>query len=210
MSRKSVVLPRGLVALRPKSLQAEESVASEPAATEPAPRAAIPAIDLKAVQRKAYERGFSHAIEEKGGAYDAATAALQSAAAALHAARSQDESALADFAVRLACSIAQEVVVATIESEAHDVRGMVRRVLQEALPDLGGGEVTLEGHPEDLALLPNDMRQGATLVHPQPDSSLPRGSFRVVGGDAEFYSGIWDRFEAIQGRMLSEVGHDPA
>lgn len=211
MSRKSVVLPKGLVALRPRMSSSDAGTqATVEESVETGTRHALPAIDLKAVQRKAYERGFEHALEQKGAAYDAATSALVQAASVLQDARSKDAAALSEFAVRLACSIAEDLVATTIDEEAHDVRGMARRILDEAMPDLGGGEVTLEGHPDDLALLPNDLRHGTTMVHPHPDPSAPRGTFRVVGGDAEFYSRISDRLDAIRDRMIQEVTDGPA
>ena len=218
MSRKSVVLPRGLVAVRPRvaiesaaiDVGGADSEGVPSSATELPSRSALPAIDLKAVQRRAYERGVAHALEQKGGVYDGACDAMAQAASSLREARNRDAQLLSDFAVRLACSIASELVATTVDAEEHDVRGMVRRVLEDAMPDLGTGEVTLEGHPEDLALLPSDLSHGAKTVNPQPDPALPRGAYRVVGGDAEFYSGLSERLDAIRDRLIREATDGPA
>ncbi|NRA95475.1 MAG: hypothetical protein HRU14_04630 [Planctomycetes bacterium] len=214
MSPRPVVLPRGLVRLRTR--EASELVgepvlcATEPAASASAPRPAMTALDLKAIQRKAYERGYAHALEERGAAVESAVASLESAAESLRAARVRDDAEIAEFAVRLAHSIAEEVVGKTIERGQHDVPAMVRRVLDAVMPDLDGDVVQLHGHPADLELLPTTLRHGSTAVRRVADASVPRGALRVQGGDAEFYAGLTERLEAIRDRLMQEVNDGAA
>lgn len=212
MSRRSVVLPRGLVGLRsPQTTDAESKPQiPEAEADEPRVRTALTAIDLKAVQRKAYERGYAHAISERGDAVDAALAALRSEAASLRAARAKDDEEIAQFAVRLACSIAEDVLGTTIDRQDYDVPAMVRRVLDAVMPDLDSDVVELHGHPDDLKVLPTTLRHGTTAVRRVPDPTVARGAFRVRGGDAEFYAGLMERLEAIRARLLQEVSDGAA
>ncbi|MAG55206.1 MAG: hypothetical protein CMJ83_02840 [Planctomycetes bacterium] len=229
MSRRQVVVPRGLVAVRRRDepgaasvptprtpeggapdADAEDTPEANPvgAPKPPAANRALPALDLKAVQRKAFERGREHALAEVSATVDAASATMCSAANRLAQARVNDRSELTEFVVRLACTIAEELTASVVDAEQHDVRGLVKRVLDSVLPELAGEPVTLSGHPEDLGVLPQSLTEdGLTL---KPDPTFARGAFRVTGGDAEMYSGISERLEQMRERLLSEAEHGPA
>jgi len=207
LSRRAVVLPRGLVAVRARTaaVAGDPEPAAAPTASAPCSEVSGPAVDLKELQRKAYERGYAHAVEQRGASMEAASSALTEAAEALRAARARDEEELAGFAVRLATTIAEQLVGEVIDQGEHDVNEMVRRVLDAVMPEVDEGTAELHGHPEDLELLPTTLLHGSTALKRHGDPSMDRGSFRVHAGDIEFYSGVEERLSAIRDRLIQET-----
>jgi hypothetical protein len=216
MTPRRVVLPRGLIAVRqrlhapaPKTLLAPGDDAGVPALavdgeSTPIPASAVGAQELKALQRRAFERGREVERSESGQALGRAAEVISQAAACLRVEREADRAELESFAVRLACVIAEELTGSLVERNLHDARAMVKRVLDEILPELRGAEATLEAHPEDLSLITPHLAAGGApasmlLVS---DSRLGRGSFRVRGGGMEFYSGLNERLQTIREQLL--------
>ena len=163
--------------------------------------------DLKAAQRRAFERGREVAREELGPALSGAAAALEKAAAGFLEARERERREVEEFAVRLACLVAGDLVGRTVAAESHDVRALVRRLLDEVLPDAGPGSVELRGHPDDLVRLDPQLLggEGAGRVRLVPDPDLEPGCYRVTGEGLEVRSDVNDRLEAVRDRILAEL-----
>jgi flagellar biosynthesis/type III secretory pathway protein FliH len=164
------------------------------------------------VQKEAFERGRAQERKDSGEALRGAAGALQRAAAAYHAALEVARRSFEEFGLDLGLLVAEELVGATIRRDEHDVRGIVRRILAEALPEAGGAEVVLEAHPDDLHLLPNDLAlpfEGAKL-RTVADPRLARGSFRARSEGLEVFAGIAERLEAIRVKLHQEAGHGAA
>jgi len=136
---------------------------------------------------------------------EAACVALTEAAETLRAARARDAEELSGFAVRLATTIAEQLVGEVIDQERHDVNEMVRRVLDAVMPEVDGATAELHGHPEDLERLPITLLHGSTALKRHPDPSMDRGAFRVNAGDIEFYSSVEERLSAIRDRLIQET-----
>ena len=164
MNARRVVLPRGLVSVRQRmeaAAPAPAVPAAQPAlAVDAAPPAGIAAQELKTLQRRAFERGREVERAAATEAVGRAAHELAEAARRLRAEREADRAELEDFAVRLACAIAEELTGSLVDRNLHDARAMVRRVLEEILPELRGAEATLEAHPEDLILVAPHLTAG--------------------------------------------------
>jgi len=192
-------------------MSAEEESAAPPAAGGGRERNAdhVPLIltDVKEMQRKAFERGREVERKESGDLLRAAASHLAEAFHDLHRARLSDAAELGDFAVKLACVVAEALTGRIVEADEHDVRGLVDKVLAEALPEMKDDEIRLYGHPEDVSRLAlhferSDLSPRITLV---PDQRMKRGEYCLRGGEVEFYSGIHERLEAMRMKLLEAV-----
>lgn len=212
MSLERVRLPRGVVSLYTAECAAEPSRAPiqgvAPRGTEPA-RVGIAASEVKALQAHAFERGRALERTTSTDSLNAAAQALTAAVDHLRAQQQREMEAAEDFARRLAVAAITELTGAVLARDSHEVRTLVRRILEEALGGQQAGEVQLAGHPDDLARLPKDFCSSCTeaTVKLVPDADLPRGSFRVHAEGAEFMSSLTQRLRVMQERLLREPVH---
>lgn len=209
MSPERVRLPRGVVALRPAAVAEEVQVQPVSLPQDAGPRAGIAKDAVKALQVHAYERGRSVEKSESGALLQAAAAKLEECVTGLRAAQQRELEAAEVFARRLAVVAITELTGAVIARDSHEVRTLVRRILDDALGGQQAGDVQLAGHPEDLARLPKDFSASFTGVAVKlvPDPELARGSFRVHAEGAEFLSDLAHRLNLVQERLLRETPH---
>ncbi len=212
MSPERVRLPRGVVALRVCNAGPEAAALALSTAVVRATDSArfgVGANEVKALQQRAYERGRNVERDEASAGLHAATQALDAAVVELRAHQQRELEAAEEFARRLAVVAITELTGAVLARESHEVRTLVRRILDEALGGQQAGEVQLAGHPDDLLRLPKDFSSsfsGAT-VKLVPDAELQRGSFRVHAEGAEFMSCMAQRLRVLQERLLREPTH---
>ena len=221
-SERRIVLPRtlrGLSASNAGGMAAPAPTMPSPAAPaggapagegRGAGHAQVPLLradELKLLQRRAFERGRETANQESGGLLAAAARKLTEEASRLAVARKEDRTELREFAVRLACLMTRELVGTLVDADAHDLRGTVDRILEQVLPDLKGDRIVLQVAPDDVGLISSEqlLQMGAPNVKVMPNPELERGSVRVVGDGAEFYSGVSERLESMRERLLEEA-----
>lgn len=204
-------LPPGLRGVRLRGAGDEQTARpatpapERPRRSRPASRSSVPLLDVKAVQRRAYERGREVEREEAGALLQRAVEELRSTAAMLEAARRREAAEVAEFAVELACSMAEELVGRVMAEDRHHVRDMVKQVLEAALPDMEAGTASLRGHPDDVGRLGRHFGEGPP-VRLVPDRNLERGTFLVEAGEVEFHASVRERLAAMREHLVSEKG----
>jgi len=145
-------------------------------------------------------------LQKAADLFKVAALALEAETRLMAHARDGDRAELEDFAIKLACTVSEVLVGTVIDEDRHDVRAIVTKVLEEALPDRTDEEVVLTGHPDDMARLGTGYETSGSVpdLRLVSDPSHARGEFRVRAGEVEFYSGIQERLAGIRDRLLVE------
>lgn len=205
-SSKRLVIPRGLVSLAERPA-GDQAVGIAPSSIPQATGRTLRADEIEQIRQQGIARGRLLEREEASKVFAQSARILDQEVRTLSDARSQDQECLRDFAIRLSCFIAEELVGTQIAADAHDLRAMVTRVLDQVLPELTGEKIVLQVHPDDLNLISNDYLKeiGAASVRVVPNPSLDRAAMRVVGNGAEFYAGVSDRLEAMKSSLLKDL-----
>ena len=202
MSREIVRIPRGVTGFRTGASAVQEA---QPAGAACATTAqGFTAAAVRALQTEAEQRGRELERMEATATIRQAAAALTATAASLKEMHAREQEAAEAFACRLAVTAIHELTGAVLQRDGHDVRALVRRILEDALGGHEEGEVTLEGHPDDLARLEGNL---AGSVRLQPEADLAKGSFRVHAEGAEYFSCVTQRLKVLEERLLREVSH---
>lgn len=200
MSRDVVRIPRGLTGFRAGAV----AVPAAEQVSRSAPQPGLSAGAVRALQLEAETLGRERERTESTGTLHRAASALEAAAADLKELRTRELAAAEEFACRLAVTAIHELTGAVLQRDGHDVRSLVRRILEDALGGHEEGEVTLEGHPDDLARLEGALAGGVRL---QPEACMPKGTFRVHAEGAEYFSCVTQRLKVLEERILREVPH---
>lgn len=199
MSREVVRIPRGLTGFRTGA-----SVAAAESDPRSEGQAGLSAGAVRALQLESETLGRERERTEATGTLRRAAAALEAAAASLQELRTRELASAEEFACRLAVTAIHELTGAVLQRDGHDVRALVRRILEDALGGHEEGEVILEGHPDDLARLEGALSGAVRL---QPEASMTKGTFRVHAEGAEYFSCVTQRLKVLEERILREVSH---
>lgn len=177
----------------------------------PAPAIAPERIDLQALLEQRYAEGHAEGLRQARTSLDPtkASATGQGAAAALLQRVMDQLDALSDSPERhfeplkrLALHLAHQLVQVELTLSARAIDGLIRRCTQALGEE--HGEVVIELHPDDLALLEPLAPEGLPGKSFRADPALGRGSVRVHGEHAD----VEDLIEKRLGLLARELKID--
>lgn len=180
---------------------------AETAAARPANHLKLPVGNIKEIKESAFAKGRQSALDELEDVVLSAVRELRRAACDLRVVRDEEHGRVRDFAVRLGCTVAQELTRAVIDAGDHRPQQIVEEILRQLFPDGVVPQVEVRAHPNDIAVLQETLaKEAGGELRLVADPELPRASFRVEGGGLLFDAGACERLEVMQDRLLEEQG----